>query len=90
MLLLMLPVIAVLFVLVKATSKGPFLYWQDRPGKYGEPFRAYKIRSMKQGADSDPSLARGVKSSNPQVTSVGRVMRDLKLFSVVDDDEDAF
>ena len=79
MLLLILPVIAVLFVLVKATSKGPFLYWQDRPGKYGKPFRAYKIRSMKQGADSDPSLARGVKSSNPQVTSVGRVMRDLKL-----------
>ena len=78
-LVLAMPLLAVLFVAVKLTSRGPFIYRQQRPGLHGETFTAYKIRSMRQGADRDPRLARSVRSSSPEVTAIGRVLRDLKL-----------
>jgi polysaccharide export outer membrane protein len=79
MLVLVFPVLAVMFVLVKATSKGPFIYRQARPGLHGKLFETLKIRSMAQGADADKALARSVKASNPHVTKVGRVLRNLKI-----------
>jgi polysaccharide export outer membrane protein len=73
------PVMAILFVLVKADSRGPFLYVQERPGRFGIPFRAYKIRSMTVGADRNPQLAHAVTSDTPEVTRAGKYLRDLKL-----------
>lgn len=78
-LLLIAPLLAILFVLVKSTSQGPFIYRQQRLGMGGQPFNTYKIRSMVNGADRDLSLARSVQASNPKVTGIGRVLRDLKL-----------
>ncbi len=78
-LILIAPLLAILFVLVKSTSQGPFIYRQQRLGMGGQPFTTYKIRSMVNGADRDLSLARSVQSSNPKVTAIGRVLRDLKL-----------
>jgi polysaccharide export outer membrane protein len=68
-----------LFALVKIDSRGPFLYAQRRPGYRGKYFTAYKIRTMTVGADRDQMLARAVTSASPEVTSVGRYLRDLKL-----------
>ncbi len=73
------PLLAALFVLVKRDSKGPFIFVQERPGRFGKPFRAYKIRSMSVGADANPALAHAVRSDTPEVTRVGRYLRDLKL-----------
>lgn len=78
-LLLASPLLLLLLVLVRTTSLGPFIYRQQRPGLRGRPFTAYKIRSMRPGADRNELLARSVRSSNPEVTAVGRVLRDLKL-----------
>lgn len=78
-LLLLIPVFGVLFIAVKLTSKGPFIYKQTRPGLNGVPFTAFKIRTMRTGADKDASRARRVDADDPMITSIGRILRDLKL-----------
>ena len=79
MLIVFSPLLAVLFMLVKLDSHGPFLYRQQRPGRFGVPFDAVKIRSMTVGADRNPELAHAVTSDTPEVTRVGRYLRDLKV-----------
>lgn len=78
-LILLSPLLLVLWVLVRGTSRGAFLYTQSRPGLHGRPFRAFKIRTMRPGSDRDQSKARCVLNSDPQVTRVGKILRNLKL-----------
>jgi len=73
------PLLALLVCLVKFDSRGPFIYVQQRPGRFGKPFNAFKIRTMSVGADRNPQLAHAVTSDTPEVTRVGRYLRDLKL-----------
>ena len=73
----LLPVFAGLFVLVKADSRGPFIFRQQRPGFRGERFTAYKIRTMSAGSERATSL--GVTQRDPRITRVGRVLRATKL-----------
>jgi hypothetical protein len=82
MLIALAPLLAFLFILVKIDSRGPFLYVQERPGRFGKPFNAYKIRSMSVGADRNPQLAHAVTSDTPEVTRIGRYLRDFKLDEV--------
>lgn len=52
----------------------PIFFRQLRVGKDGKPFRIFKFRSMKKGADKDPrSLLADEK--NPYITKVGRFLR---------------
>ena len=71
------PLLLVMFVLVKATSRGPFLFSQERPGYGGQPFRLLKVRTMEPGSEQPTAL--GTSISDPRITKVGRVLRDLKL-----------
>ena len=73
------PFLILLAVVVKCDSPGPFLYSQRRRGYRGKPFTAWKVRTMTVGADRDPKLALAVTSSSPEVTRVGRYLRDLKI-----------
>jgi len=78
-LVVLFPLFMVLWLLVRATSRGPFLYSQMRPGLHGKPFRAYKIRTMQPGSDRNQTNARCVLNSDPQVTRIGKLLRNLKL-----------
>lgn len=78
-LLALVPLFVVLYFAVKLTSPGPFLYRQVRPGLGGRLFKVIKIRSMTVGADKDKSLAIATNINNPQITNIGRKLRDLKL-----------
>ncbi len=53
----------------------PVLFWQQRPGLGGRPFRLYKFRTMRAGHD-----ANGRRLSDAErVSSVGTIMRRLRL-----------
>jgi len=79
LLIVSVPALAVIYCLVKLDSRGPLIYKQERPGRFGKAFKAYKIRTMCVGADRNPQLAHAVTSDTPEVTRVGRYLRDLKI-----------
>lgn len=49
--LLLAPCFLLFYILVKITSKGPFLFIQKRAGKDKKPFFMYKIRTMIDNAE---------------------------------------
>jgi len=53
-LLILSPLLAVIAVAIKLTSKGPVLFRQGRIGQHGEIFQFLKFRSMR--TDSDPRM----------------------------------
>ncbi|MEM7309601.1 MAG: WecB/TagA/CpsF family glycosyltransferase [Planctomycetota bacterium] len=71
------PLLLVMYLSVRLTSRGPFLFRQKRRGFRGEPFEILKVRTMTLGAEQSTAL--GVQQTNPAITAVGRVYRALKL-----------
>jgi len=84
-----LPVIAVSAVLVKATSRGPAFFAQERMGRDGQPFTMWKLRSMVTGADALRTTALLEQSDrdglmfkmrrDPRITRVGGWLRRYSL-----------
>lgn len=67
--------ISVMFVLVvKLEDKGPFFYIQERWGKGGRKFKAYKFRTMVDGADQKWGL-KPAEENDGRVTNVGKFLR---------------
>jgi len=67
------PVVLLVAVLVKLTSKGPVFYKQERMGVDGKSFTMYKFRTMVDGADR---LGREWTTKNdPRITKFGAVLR---------------
>lgn len=76
-LVVLLPALIVVGILVKCTSIGPILYWQDRVGRGGKVFRIAKFRSMVAGADQKgPSIT---SSGDARVTRFGAILRKFKI-----------
>jgi exopolysaccharide biosynthesis polyprenyl glycosylphosphotransferase len=72
------PVMLMVAILVRLSSKGPVLYRQKRIGRNGAIFTLFKFRSMYANAEADtgPVWAR---KDDPRVTPVGRFLRRLRL-----------
>ncbi len=68
---------AVICVLVKATSKGPVLYKQERVTTYGKRFRILKFRTMEVGADKAGALV--TSAHDNRVTKIGATLRKFRL-----------
>jgi lipopolysaccharide/colanic/teichoic acid biosynthesis glycosyltransferase len=75
LLLLSLPVIGILVLLVRLTSRGPGLFRQVRVGYLGRIFVMYKIRSMVIDAEVDTGPAWTQNHDDPRITRVGRFLR---------------
>lgn len=76
-LLLLLPLYIFLAFMVKASSKGPVFYLQERIGKNGRPFNIIKFRTMIVGAEKEgPQLS---SAHDARVTKTGRFMRKSRL-----------
>jgi lipopolysaccharide/colanic/teichoic acid biosynthesis glycosyltransferase len=74
---LLLPVIGVLALLIKLTSRGPVLYSQARTGYLGNMFTLLKFRSMVLDAEADgPQWA---EDNDARATPLGRFMRRTRL-----------
>ena len=73
-----LPLMGLLVLLVRLTSRGPGVYAQVRVGKNGRTFTMYKIRSMRQDAEIRTGAV-WAQAHDPRVTLVGRILRKLHL-----------
>jgi len=71
------PLILILIIGVKISSKGPVLLRQERIGRYGKPFTLLKFRSMHTDAEKNgPELSR---INDRRLTDFGKFMRKRKL-----------
>jgi sugar transferase (PEP-CTERM system associated) len=75
---LTLPLMVLVGIAVKLTSRGPILYRQVRVGKNGDPFVVYKFRSMRADAEAATGAVWASKD-DPRITSIGRLLRRLRL-----------
>jgi exopolysaccharide biosynthesis polyprenyl glycosylphosphotransferase len=87
-LLVLLPLLPFIALAIKLDSRGPVFFTQVRAGLGGRPFRIYKFRTMRLGAEA--SLDEVVRleelsepvfkvRDDPRVTRVGSVLRRLSL-----------
>jgi lipopolysaccharide/colanic/teichoic acid biosynthesis glycosyltransferase len=73
-LIVLFPVLAIIALAIKASSKGPVLFSQERLGQYGRKFRFLKFRSMRKDCDSkihQEYVARFIAGKVPAVNGNG-------------------
>lgn len=74
--LLVFPVLIVVPILIKLTSKGPAMFTQTRIGRNGKPFTMYKFRTMiteQYDADGNEIM------SEHRITKIGKILRKTSL-----------
>jgi lipopolysaccharide/colanic/teichoic acid biosynthesis glycosyltransferase len=73
----LLPLLLILAIAVKLSSRGPIIFAQERVGRGGRRFRLYKFRTMvADAAERGPAITRG---GDARVTGVGKLLRRFKL-----------
>lgn len=80
-LLFSIPILLIVFLfglIVKIDSPGPMFYTQERVGKNGKVFKIYKLRSMKQNAESNGE-SKWAEKDDPRVTRVGKFIRKVRI-----------
>ncbi len=87
-LILISPVLLVIAVAIKLSSRGPALYRSRRPGMAGRPFHCFKFRTMREHADqiqidlepfNEQSGALFKIRRDPRLTRIGRFLRRFSL-----------
>lgn len=83
------PLMLFLAIAIKVTDRGPILYTHQRIGRWGEPFRCPKFRSMIVNADKILGEIRDLNDHgqsvtfkmkrDPRITRIGAFMRKLSL-----------
>ena len=80
--------ILLIAILVRWTSPGPVIFWQNRSGLHGRPFRMYKFRSMVTNAEQARAELESMNEmtgpvfkvkNDPRVTPLGRFLRRTSL-----------
>jgi exopolysaccharide biosynthesis polyprenyl glycosylphosphotransferase len=83
-LLLLSPLFLAVALGIKLTSPGPVIFVQKRAGKHGRPFKMYKFRSMRKGAEKEQDLLKNLNQmsgpvfkivDDPRITPLGRWIR---------------
>ena len=75
--LLLSPLLLIIGILIKLTSRGPFLYKQERVGYFNSNFEVLKFRTMKVNSDKLGLLTVGGR--DPRITKIGFYLRKYKL-----------
>jgi exopolysaccharide biosynthesis polyprenyl glycosylphosphotransferase len=82
------PLMVVIAILVRFTSRGPALFVQERAGLNGRAFRMLKFRTMRADAESDRAALLDANemdgpvfkiANDPRVTPLGRFLRRTSL-----------
>ncbi len=75
LLIFLLPIIALVFLLIKFNMGSPILFRQSRPGLKGKPFVVYKFRTMSDQKDAFGNIL----PDGLRLTSLGRFLRKTSL-----------
>jgi len=75
--ILLSPVLTAVALLIKFDSRGPIFYRGVRIGRYGNPFRIFKFRTMVE--DAEKLGGASTPEDDPRVTRMGRFLRKYKL-----------
>lgn len=65
------PLMALIWILIRTTSRGPAIYKQQRVGKNDKPFTLYKFRTMKIGHNGPLAT----EKKDKRITAIGRIIR---------------
>jgi lipopolysaccharide/colanic/teichoic acid biosynthesis glycosyltransferase len=65
------PLWLIISVAIYLDERGSIFFFQERVGKWGRKFQAYKFRSMKMGVKKDLQAS----ENDTRVTRVGRILR---------------
>jgi undecaprenyl phosphate N,N'-diacetylbacillosamine 1-phosphate transferase len=73
------PILLLIAIIIKLTSKGPVFFRQHRLGKEGKIFKILKFRTMVVNAEHIGEGLRASSESDPRITKVGRILRSTSL-----------
>ena len=68
------PLLLIVAILSRATSKGPIIFSQERIGQHNHAFKMYKFRTM-YVQDTTEEKKGWTTKNDPRVTKVGRILR---------------
>ncbi|MFC1652357.1 sugar transferase [Planctomycetota bacterium] len=77
-LMILMPVFAVIYAVLKLTAEHQAFYVQERIGKGGKPFKLYKFVTMKVNSSRKGTGLIAV-TNDPRVLPLGRILRRTKL-----------
>ncbi len=77
LLVLLSPVLIAAAVAISLSGRGSVLFSQPRGGRFARPFTVLKFRTMRAGRAPEPKEL--VPLDHPEITTVGRVLRRLKI-----------
>lgn len=75
LLLLVAPLVAVVAPLIAVAIGLPIMFWQDRPGLGGKPFKLFKFRTMRAAYDFRDNPV----PDDERLNAVGRFLRTVRL-----------
>ena len=76
-LIIVVPLIPILILLVKLDSRGSLFFRQRRVGEGGKEFLIYKLRTMRQDAESKTGAVWAQKN-DPRITRMGQLLRKIR------------
>ncbi len=76
--IIFMPLMLLIALMIKLTSKGPVIFRQERVGLNSKKFVMYKFRTMKV-QNSEEEMVRWTRKGDPRVTPIGRILRRMSL-----------
>lgn len=73
------PILIIVAILIKITSKGSILFLQERLGKNGKIFKIIKFRTMVVNAEKIGDGLRVSSENDCRITKIGRILRKTSL-----------
>lgn len=77
--LIILPILIVVALTIKLTSKGPIFFKQERLGKDGRIFKIFKFRTMVVNAEKIGDGLTINSESDNRITKIGKILRKTSL-----------
>lgn len=87
-LILLSPLLIAVAIAIKVTSPGPVFFMQERIGLHAKPFKIFKFRTMRVGADKEIDALRHLNEGNavqfkmkrdPRITAIGTFLRQYSI-----------